>query len=837
MASVLVSTFFEQHARKCANDIAVITPDSSVTYEELFNDVVQLSGLIAERTSFSHWLPVVVDRSIASVVAIFAALRSGRPFALIEGSLPRTQIHEIVLKMGSPSFAVVAKQNFLGLLPSGTGGLLLSDRSRSSSNIVPVESESPGLLFFTSGSTAQPKGVVLRWSAADQWLTPHQELHRHERVSVLRPLSLAAGFGQVTQIASGTALCMVDPRSMPLEDVVDFLSRSEITRANLGSGPTQALLRLNTPRSILPTVREFLLSGFSATWEDVPRVCQLCSPDVTVVHGYAATETGRVSAYRVDPGADLGVGPLPLASPGQFERLTLARMADETGDDFDQEILVRNPSSIEYWNNTALTSRKFFTDEDGVRWWRSGDTGRIDESGNLYLTGRIDDMIKINGMRVEPGAAEAMLRSIPGIGAAAVLAHPTTNGGHRLVGHVCVDENSLTPESVLARLSESLPSHLMPAILVRHENLPFNDRLKLDRQALSNAPLLRWTSKPATRSTNETTIWILGTLQQIIGLGTIGPDDDFWEAGLDSMGSVEFCSMVSSQKMGQLTPVDLLEFRTANLLEMHLSRKRPPTTSPSITLNPSGHQSPIYAIPGGGGSSIAFRPLAWALGPEQPLIVIEPEGMHCKGRIERFLSQRVHTVVSEVSSRNSPPDGLLIMGYSAGAVVAMESARSLANLGYRVHLVLLDGALVSDFDDQPSSTSDKPRTWKPRASTRIRNPRASVMRLRKAARYMVDALITLKLSWLPFRPNFTVSHYQYFGRMNRLAMRRHRLESLEVPTTLLHIANSQLLNSCRPWFTNLTLIEVGGDHFTMLQPPHVGDIAEHVVRIQRQLDP
>jgi thioesterase domain-containing protein len=487
---------------------------------------------------------------------------------------------------------------------------------------------------------------------------------------------------------------------------------------------------------------------------------------------------------------------------------------------------------INYLGGAHENQSKLIVDDDGSKWWRSGDFARVDDEGFLYLVGRADDMVKINGMRVEPGGAESALRSIVGIGAAAVLAHPTSSGGHRLVGHVCVDDVSLTPEAVKMTLASTLPSHLVPAVLVRHDELPFNNRLKLDRQALLTMPIEPWRSTPPSRSTNDTVLWIASVAQQIIGLGEIAPNDDLWEVGLDSMGAVEVCAVIASQKLGDLEPTELLAFRTAVDLERRLAMKRSMSVSPSVSLNPEGSQTPIFAIPGGGGGSFAFRSLASAIGLDQPLVVIEPVGMHCKGGIESTIDQRVRTADKEITTRLRPGDPCLIMGYSAGATVATETARALHGLGYRVHLVLLDGAPTDRIHyGYPVDWRGRRLPSRPDVGSISANTRWLKFRIRHSLRNIVDLPKALRLRLFPGKHRFTKDYYQLFGRMNRLSIRRHRLQPLDVPTTLFHITDSNSHEKCRPWLANLSVVEVGGDHHSMLLPPHVDKIAERVLMI------
>src|SRR6185436_6401050 len=146
---------------------------------------------------------------------------------------------------------------------------------------------------------------------------------------------------------------------------------------------------------------------------------------------------------------------------------------------------------------------------------------------------------------VAPSRLEEELRTIEGIGAAAAVATTTPGGDVVLVGHVQVVDDALTPDRVDAHLHARLPRHLMPSILVRHDELPRTDRHKADRRALSQAPLVRWLTTPARPPRSDLHRWCLGKIQLIVGLDDIGPEDDLFAVGLDSLSVLELCAALA----------------------------------------------------------------------------------------------------------------------------------------------------------------------------------------------------------------------------------------------------------------------------------------------------
>ncbi len=630
---------------------------------------------------------------------------------------------------------------------------------------------------------------------------------------------------------------MIDPRKSTLDELITWLADLETTHARLGGGVLDALLRRSDLGRQLSSVREMSLFGSRRDWSQVPLIRKLCSDDVSVVNGYSATEVGNICQFISTPGCDVLIGRIPNGTL-PIDRLKLVDC------DEGQEIWVRDPDAIEYLGDPDLTAKRFVTDEAGVRWWRSGDLGRIDDDGNFYFTGRIDHMVKINGMRVEPGETEHVLRSMPGVTTAAVLAHPTTHGGHRLIGHVCVDDETLTPEELRSQLLQVLPTHLVPAFFVRHDELPLTDRQKLDRQALLSRPVERWSSTPRSPMYIESVIWLTAKVQEIIGLGPVHPHDDIWEAGLDSLGAVELCTAIAAAGLGELNPTTLLTARRPIDIDRQVASGRTISDSPCVTFNEAGQRTPIFAIPGTGGTSFAYRSLASSLGDDQPLIVIEPRGMHSTGPIERTIAARVDSAFQAITDRMEPGSTCILLGYSGGTTIALEVARRLESDGIPVHLVFLDGSPRDGTlrEDAPRHEPlppfmDRMRVKRQRASW----PSIIAVGLKRRVRRRVERLAIRY--WAPIRlrrpgsRRFPPSHYEYFGLVQQRALRNFTLQPLDVEATLIHIEGSTTPARCAQWVARLETFTVGGDHHSMLHPPHVAAISEIVSALQDRLSP
>jgi thioesterase domain-containing protein/acyl carrier protein len=573
----------------------------------------------------------------------------------------------------------------------------------------------------------------------------------------------------------------------------------------------------------LSTIEVVRLGGEATPWDLIPPIFDLVSPDSIVQVGFAATEAGNMTRFEVRPGDPIGEGFVPLGRPVRPE---LFRLAPVEGVDNAFEIFTGNPQASGFLDDPELEAARFSTDADGVRWWRSGDLATVDAEGIFHHRGRIDSMVKVNGVLVEPGEIESALRVIDGIADGAVVVKESANGSKRLIGHLVVDDSALTPESVRRQLLQRLPQALVPAMFVVHQRFPVSDRGKLDRRALTNATWERWRSSEPRSGHLEQELWLASQVELILDLGEVGFDDDLWDLGLDSLGAVELCASIADAGFGELNPNQLLETRTVSSLVSFLSLRECAVASTSVALNSAGNRPPMFALPGGGGTALRFQALAQCLGVEQPVVVIEPRGMHCAGPVDRSIELMAAHAVSEINERLDEDQRCVLLGFSAGVTSAFETARQLHASGREVEMFLLDavpgGRKLPGMFDGPALADERPKFGQ---RLRRRGPLATARRfpaliatrrrMRRLDRYYLD----------PGPPSHDLDRYLAFRRIQSEAITAYQPEPLPLACTLVRVTDNPIEGLVEPLFAALTVVEVGGDHDSMLMHPHVSAIA------------
>ena len=357
---------------------------------------------------------------------------------------------------------------------------------------------------------------------------------------------------------------------------------------------------------------------------------------------------------------------------------------------------------------------------------------------------------------------------------------------------------------------------------MRHERLPVTDRGKVDVLKLSRTMPRPWRTLRSRKGYSEPALWIAGVVTRIVDLGEVGIDDDIWDAGLDSLGAVELCAAIAAAGLGDIDPATLMQYATADKIERHLAKERQLNPLAEVVLNPAGTMPPVFAVPGGGGTALAFRSLAHALGDDQPIVVVEPWGMHQPGPVAFTIGARAEQVLRCVDERLPHDECCVVVGYSAGAVVAVEVCRRLLAAGRRAHLVLLDAAPRAGHDvSAPGEGFGVRATGDCSGSVQI-------------AGTWFDADDLFAARWQLFHGDGR--YYQGFREILRAAATEYDLQPVAVDALLVQLHGRDLVEACNRIVNVVDVVHVGGDHQSMLHPPHVDTMAQAIasaIRAQR----
>ena len=358
----------------------------------------------------------------------------------------------------------------------------------------PLDWDGPAYIFFTSGSTGVPKAVLGTHQALSHFLLWQRDrfgVSAGDRVSQLVSLSFDVVLRDCfLPLVSGATLCIPPSRDLFGADLFDWLESEQITLTHLVPSVAGWWLRDVRRRVELRALRYAFFSGEPLTDALIRQWREHCGPNATLINLYGATEaTMAQCAYTVS--GDHGPGPQPVGWPlPHTQALVLSPEGRICGVGERGEIAMRSPFlTLGYFNDRTATEAKFvrnpFRDDERDLMYLTGDEGRYRPDGSLELLGRVDDQVKVFGVRIELQEIEEQLNHHPAVDAVRVVARQDAVGDVSIEAHiVAAAGHTIDQTDLRAFLRRQLPPSMIPSAFVAWDALPLLANGKVDRAAL-----------------------------------------------------------------------------------------------------------------------------------------------------------------------------------------------------------------------------------------------------------------------------------------------------------------------------------------------------------------
>jgi amino acid adenylation domain-containing protein len=556
-------------------------------------------------------------------------------------------------------------------------------------------------ILFTSGSTGQPKGSIQNFrylvrAVYVKFLVG--EDNPDDRILQLSSFTYAAGHGNVFfALLSGGCLCYYNLKEAGLAGLPQWIRQQRITI--FSSTPTvfRSLVSILDENDRFPSVRHFHIGGEKRLSQDIQAI-RTHFPEVEKIRlGFAATETQAVAATMYPVDYDFEHETITCGIP--FDDLKVY-IWDEAGNPLppgeEGEIVIYGDAlSRGYINNARLTEERFLADLDhpGWQYFKTGDLGKLLPDGQLVHLGRLDNMVKIKGVRIELESIESHMLSYPGIIQVASKAFEDQKGNKKLASYFVAEKGIEVPISDLRKhLAEKLPLHLLPNYLIGLAEIPLTGSGKV---AFSQLPLPVMVRPELTNEymppADNLERKLVEIWEEQLGIHGIGVTDDFFEVGGDSLQGVLIFVQVD-EETGRKLPVSvLLKAPTIRkLAEVIRDENTSRDFSPIIPINTVGEHSPLFFIPGKGGYPTRIRHLARYIDPQTPVYALQDLSKKRNNKNFRTV-EAVATFYLREIKKLLPKTGFILVGESLGGKIAYEMAQQLLKNGEKAPvLVLLD---------------------------------------------------------------------------------------------------------------------------------------------------
>jgi thioesterase domain-containing protein/acyl carrier protein len=670
------------------------------------------------------------------------------------------------------------------------------------------------MLLHTSGTTGQPRVAPLSTTNLRAGFANQRRcfaLTSADRFLCLAPLFHLHGFaGAAAQLAAGGSVVCApgfDPRGFP-----EWLRQFRPTWYTGGPALHRAVASLPAAGTELPCGSLRFVRSSSAALESGVQASLERVLGVPLLDSYGLTEAGTVAANPLPPlrrkpgscGVSAGPGIAILGSDGR------SLPAGDEG-----EIAVRGPSVIAgYLDDAAAHSGHF---RHG--WLLTGDLGRLDDDGYLFVTGRRKDVINRGGAKLLPAEIETALLDHPEVAEAAAFGVPHPGLGEEPEAAVVLRAGARITESQLrAYAAERLAAFKVPRRIHFAGAIPKTPTGKPRRAELSG--LFERTSSgrqtpPHGLSAEESRIAAIWS--RVLGAREIAPDDDLFALGGDSLSAAIILAEVQAE-FGITSPLfSFFEQPTiAHLACLVAARTVQSECRAAVHVAGRGTRIPVFCIPAHSGDPYYLRHLAVRLDPARPFfLVVMPLR---PGEVQTLNVEGIaRGAVADI--RAARPEGPYILaGHCFGGLVAFEGARQMRAAGDEVRLLMLFDTPTPGYPKAlPRAKRYAPAAW-------------GLLRSQGARALAREATGHLRML-LRNRPRAVTPGQDDLSAIGRM-LRSYVPGPLDVPVVQVlasgRQASTRVLEDDRLGWRDFaragfTVVNAPGDHHTFLLPPRVDE--------------
>lgn len=523
----MIYEYSRTQAQINGNQLAVSLNDESITYRELESASNKLAGmLIKQNIEPGDLVGLYMEKTPKTIIAMLGITKAGGVYVPLDPHSPAERVIKII-KSSNPSLIFVDHEtthSYQDIIHSDLEAARIPWVWWSSQPLMHADDRPPQFIFadsrgqkdmahhviqngaraaqilFTSGSTGQPKGVVITHNNIESfinWAVPFFNMKAGEHTACHSPLHFdLSTFDIYGAFASGSHLHLVTPGiSTDPRKLSAFILDNKLNQWFSVPSALSYLAKFKAiPEGGYPDLKRLIWCG-----EVFPVPClqywMKALPDVQFTNLYGPTEATIASSYYTVDKLPEAHSSIPIGRAVANEKLLVLNdelkpvKAAEVGDLY----ISGSGLSLGYWSDTARTKAAFIwhTNEDGrrERMYKTGDLASVCEYGLVYFHGRSDYQIKSRGYRIELGEIETALGHNDLLREYAVVPVKIEGVIDTAIGCAYVgselNKGSLAP-LLKQKLKDVIPSYMMPQIWKGFNKLPRNGNGKIDRKRLSD---------------------------------------------------------------------------------------------------------------------------------------------------------------------------------------------------------------------------------------------------------------------------------------------------------------------------------------------------------------
>lgn len=718
---------FAEQVKSNGDEIAVIFENKSLTFKELDEKSDSLADHIKNHMLENKNIILFLERSLELPISILSIFKAGGTYIPIDPLFPISRIKYILDDTSSK--IVITQKKFSQKLNKLNKNITIIEVDNFpfkaiQNSIINKRQNNIAYILYTSGTTGNPKGVIIEYAAVLnrlRWMKNRFNIDTNHIILQKTPYTFDVSVMELLlPYLTGSTLVISNPddHKDPLK-LIESIIKHKITFIHFV--PSMFLPFLESLQSqsneIIETVfknLEYIFTSGEALQKhhvDLFNTINNKYKKTKLINLYGPTETTIDSTYFVC--SHNTNDSIPIGKP--IDNTKIYVLSDNMQPVKKGEVGELYISGIGlakgYLNQKKLTKEKFmknpFKKEDEAeiynKIYKTGDLVKLLDDENLQYISRNDSQVKINGLRIEVEEIEYYLRAHTLIFDTKVIAYNNTYLIAYYQSELPIDSNKLKKF-----LKDNLPEYMVPYLFIHLKSFPTTIHGKLDLNALPKPKF--YSDKDYVAPTNDIELILCEIFQKILDKQKVGINDDFFSIGVDSLFSISLALEIEKTFNISIKLQNIFMNNTITKLAHYISLQKANQTKQNLVSylnNFSKSKKNIYMIHPGNASCEAYQELATNIEPSYHCIGIDNYNLYHTNKISSLKQLAKHYLEIIVNNDFFNKDEINLYGWSLGGLIALEIAAQLETLSYtNINVYLIDTCIVDETLKDILSKSD-----------------------------------------------------------------------------------------------------------------------------------
>ena len=555
----VINKIFENAVSENPQKTILIAEDGELTYEELNRKANKIANSLIKRgVNIEDRIMFMMRRNSDLIAAVLGIVKAGAAFIPIDPNYPINRINQILDDSDSKFVITSSEIDYDGENRIDVEELLgEEDDSNPKIELTP---DNLCFLIYTSGSTGKPKGVMITHRGISNYIAnveenvPIYELNNKcNKFISISTVSFIVFLREIFgTILNGLPVVFAnDEQAIDPMQLVELFKKTDAE--GFGSTPTRLLeyLQLEEIQDVVGKCNVIIVGGEGFPPVLYDRLSKYTDADI--YNSYGPTEVTIASHYKLIDSNEVTAG---------WKMLNVVdKIMDIDGNQLPAyvsgEIYVGGAGIARgYLNNDEQTQKVFLT-LNGIPYYNTGDLGKKDANGELYVSGRNDTQIKLRGLRIELSEIEGAVANFDNIALSKVVVKKLNNVEH-LCAYFTASED-IDIDDLKQHLIDSLPEYMVPSYFTQLDEFPKTPNGKTDFKNLPDPKIdVDDFIKPRTEIEQN----LFDMVADILGTEEFGVNTDLFAIGLTSLTVVKLTSAIYSNLNAQMNVTEILKYKT-----------------------------------------------------------------------------------------------------------------------------------------------------------------------------------------------------------------------------------------------------------------------------------